>query len=454
MSALRRLRETDAEITFKPWIFEIARNAAIDQYRRNTRTEEVSIDIEGGFAPSDVLARGAPARARLVGARQGAPRPPAGRPRRAVGHPPPDHRDAGARGTLLPRDRREDGAQPAAVESTLFRARRKLEHEYAELDTGRRCRLMGAVIGRLAEGIESGRDRRRLDRHARRCSTCRRRARELGVEPMLPRDVHRAPAPRPCSRCPRSARRRIGGETAGGAAQQAAAPMAPSGAHARGRRRNGGQGRGRGRRRGARRRRRGHARRRGPARASAERAHRRSSSSSPKPAGPSRRAAPRGPARRRSASDGDRGAGRRREGSRARRRASRQAQARRRRRRTSRSPGAGIPASRARRCSPVPSAGVARRRAAGGRARPRSRPAPSSPSVEPGASAAAVTAPSEADVPGERHCRVLGARVAPTPAGAPAGSLPRRWRKAATRRLVPRVAHGHQPLLDGGLLLR
>ena len=76
---------------------------------------------------------------------------------------------------------------PGAVESALFRARRRLQHEYSQLETGRRCMLMGTVIARLAEGVESGRDRRRLDRHARRCSNCRRSARELGVEPMLSR---------------------------------------------------------------------------------------------------------------------------------------------------------------------------------------------------------------------------------------------------------------------------
>ncbi len=76
---------------------------------------------------------------------------------------------------------------PGAVESALFRARRRLQHEYSQLETGRRCTLIGTVIARLAEGMESDRDRRRLDRHARRCSNCRRRARELGVEPMLSR---------------------------------------------------------------------------------------------------------------------------------------------------------------------------------------------------------------------------------------------------------------------------
>ena len=35
VSALRRMRETDRPIAFKPWIYEIAKNACIDQFRRS-----------------------------------------------------------------------------------------------------------------------------------------------------------------------------------------------------------------------------------------------------------------------------------------------------------------------------------------------------------------------------------------------------------------------------------
>jgi len=59
MSALRRMRATDAEINFKPWIYQIARNAAIDSYRRNNHAVEVSMDADDGLGASD--------RARLVG---------------------------------------------------------------------------------------------------------------------------------------------------------------------------------------------------------------------------------------------------------------------------------------------------------------------------------------------------------------------------------------------------
>src|SRR5688500_16934047 len=40
VSALRRMRETERPIAFKPWIYEIAKNACIDQFRRSRRAEE------------------------------------------------------------------------------------------------------------------------------------------------------------------------------------------------------------------------------------------------------------------------------------------------------------------------------------------------------------------------------------------------------------------------------
>src|SRR5688572_12017791 len=52
VAALRRMRETDSEIVFKPWVYEIARNAAIDLHRRAGRTNEVSIDPTAGLPAS------------------------------------------------------------------------------------------------------------------------------------------------------------------------------------------------------------------------------------------------------------------------------------------------------------------------------------------------------------------------------------------------------------------
>ena len=53
VSALRRMRATERPIAFKPWVYEIAKNACIDQFRRSKRAEEVSFDADEGLAPSD-----------------------------------------------------------------------------------------------------------------------------------------------------------------------------------------------------------------------------------------------------------------------------------------------------------------------------------------------------------------------------------------------------------------
>src|SRR5688500_5750105 len=52
ISALRSLRSSERTIAFRPWIYQIARNACIDQIRRQKRAQEVSIDSDD-FNPSD-----------------------------------------------------------------------------------------------------------------------------------------------------------------------------------------------------------------------------------------------------------------------------------------------------------------------------------------------------------------------------------------------------------------
>ncbi len=185
-SALRRLRATDAEIDFKPWVFQIATNAAIDHWRRTNRAEEVSVDGDEGMRQSD--------RVRLTGA--------AGPDSVLVDKERFEHlrgafdelSDMHTR-ILVMREleglsyreisERLDVSR-ASVESTLFRARRRLQSEYADISEGRRCVAMRGVIARISEGAGGKREVGRLARHARRCHVCRRRARELGVDP-LPR---------------------------------------------------------------------------------------------------------------------------------------------------------------------------------------------------------------------------------------------------------------------------
>jgi RNA polymerase sigma factor (sigma-70 family) len=185
LSALRRMRATDAEINFKPWIYQIARNAAIDSYRRHNHAVEVSMDADDGLRASD--------RTRLVGL-DGSP------DAALVTKERMDHlqgafdelSDVHSR-VLVMRElegmsyreigQKLDLTRPA-VESALFRARRRLESEYEELSEGRRCEAMAATITRIAQGVQRGGEEQRLARHARRCHSCRRRARELGIEPL------------------------------------------------------------------------------------------------------------------------------------------------------------------------------------------------------------------------------------------------------------------------------
>jgi RNA polymerase sigma factor (sigma-70 family) len=183
LSALRRMRVTEARIVFRPWIHEIAKNAAIDHLRRAGRVEEVSMEPDGGLRPGDYAC--------LAGTGPG--------PDTVLLHKERFDQLRGAFAELSDNHHRilvmreleglsyreigeRLGLTRAGVESTLFRARRRLEDEFAALDTGARCRAVEAAIARLASGGRSVRDRRRLDRHAHRCFSCRRRAREHGLE--------------------------------------------------------------------------------------------------------------------------------------------------------------------------------------------------------------------------------------------------------------------------------
>ena len=70
-----------------------------------------------------------------------------------------------------------------AVESALFRARRRLESEYEEIADGRRCQAMRATLARMVQGTHRDSEEHRLARHVKRCHSCRHRARVLGIEP-------------------------------------------------------------------------------------------------------------------------------------------------------------------------------------------------------------------------------------------------------------------------------
>ena len=178
MSALRRMRAAEGEIAFKPWIYEIAKNACIDAYRRGRNTVEVSFDAhdaigaddhgrlaEPGATP-DAAVEGKLAIDNLCGAFGGLSQ---------VHHDVLVLREF--EGLTYIEIGERLGMSTAAVESTLFRARKRLTEEYEELVSGERCRRVQRLVdagGGRAAGL---RDRRRMARHLAHCQPCRRYAR-------------------------------------------------------------------------------------------------------------------------------------------------------------------------------------------------------------------------------------------------------------------------------------
>jgi RNA polymerase sigma factor (sigma-70 family) len=176
MSALRNLRATDREIVFKPWNYQIAKNACIDQLRREGRTDEISIDSED-FKPQHEgrLSQGTPTTHRAVSQREDMHQ----LAQAFSGLPRSQHEVLVLR-ELEGRSYEEIGRRldlsRSAVESMLFRARRGLKDEYDEITTGERCRRILALIAAVAEGVGTARDRRAISRHARLCAGCRQEA--------------------------------------------------------------------------------------------------------------------------------------------------------------------------------------------------------------------------------------------------------------------------------------
>jgi RNA polymerase sigma factor (sigma-70 family) len=212
MSALRRLRSADQAIAFKPWIYEIAKNACIDEFRRGGRAREVPLEADGGEFVVD---------------RQQSPVSSVPTPAAAVESKQRLDDLRGAFGGLSATHHQllvmrefegmsydEIGQRldmtRQMVESGLFRARRKLNEEYQELATGQRCEQIQTAIesGRLRAVSTLGiRDRRRCARHLAHCQPCRHAALMAGVDETLlkPRSIAAKIAallPFPLSRLP------------------------------------------------------------------------------------------------------------------------------------------------------------------------------------------------------------------------------------------------------------
>jgi RNA polymerase sigma factor (sigma-70 family) len=213
ISALRRMRETDREIAFRPWIYEIAKNACIDAFRRTRNVREVSFEAGDALGPADqgrMVAPGSAADA-VVDAKL-AIADLCG----AFGGLSETHHEILVMREFDGLSYREIGERlgmsRAAVESTLFRARRRLSEEYEEIASGERCLRVRAVVDARA-GREVGlRDRRRVTRHLSHCQPCRRYAHlaDVGLGP--PPSVARIAALLPL---PAFMRRRFGADEAG-----------------------------------------------------------------------------------------------------------------------------------------------------------------------------------------------------------------------------------------------
>ena len=181
LSALRRMRATDARIVFKPWIYEIAKNACIDAFRRSKRAEEVSYDVEDGVERLHLTSNG-PTPDAAVDTRMSLDHL-----RGAFGGLSEAHHQILVMREFEGLSYRQIGERLGmsrpSVESTLFRARRRLSEEYEELVSGERCRRIQTMIAGAADAQLGTRDERKMARHVSYCQPCRRAALVAGFDP-------------------------------------------------------------------------------------------------------------------------------------------------------------------------------------------------------------------------------------------------------------------------------
>ena len=215
MSALRRMRETETPIAFKPWIYEIAKNACIDAFRRSKRAEEISYDADDGSERLHLVSKG-PTPEAAVDTRMSLDNL-----RGAFGGLSEAHHQILVMRELEGLTYREIGERLGmsrpSVESTLFRARRRLSEEYEELVTGERCRRIQSIIAGATGGRVGTRDERKMARHVSYCQPCRRAAFAAGfdadaLDPAPHRCARRSPR---CCRCRRSSSAALAGKGGG-----------------------------------------------------------------------------------------------------------------------------------------------------------------------------------------------------------------------------------------------
>ena len=184
ISALRRMRQNQAEIAFRPWIYEIARNACIDEYRRSRRAQEVPLEWDGSADYVSPVVSTAPPPEVAVESKQrlehlrGAFRELSERHHKVIVLRELEGLSYSQIGDEL-------GMSKMVVESTLFRARRRLSEEFEDISSGRRCeyvrRLVSDGIEHPFEGL-GRRDQRALSNHLKHCRACRVEARAAGFD--------------------------------------------------------------------------------------------------------------------------------------------------------------------------------------------------------------------------------------------------------------------------------
>jgi RNA polymerase sigma factor (sigma-70 family) len=181
MSALRRLRKTETPIAFKPWVYEIAKNACIDAFRRSKRAEEISYDADDGNERLHLVSKG-PTPEAAVDTRMSLDNL-----RGAFGGLSEAHHQILVMRELEGLSYRQIGERLGmsrpSVESTLFRARRRLSEEYQELVSGERCERIQSIIAGATGGRAGTRDERKMARHISYCQPCRRAAFAAGFDP-------------------------------------------------------------------------------------------------------------------------------------------------------------------------------------------------------------------------------------------------------------------------------
>jgi RNA polymerase sigma factor (sigma-70 family) len=179
VAALRKLDTLQEPAAFKGWIYEIAKNACVDDIRRVKRDGEIFVR-SNDFAPYDLHP---PRQAQSIHVTV-AWKEELNHLKEALGGLPQSQHEALVLREFGGMSYDEIGAKMKlsrpAVESMLFRARRGLKDHFSEITTGARCRRMQAAMAEIAEGMGSLRDRRLLLRHVRDCGACRRQATAMG----------------------------------------------------------------------------------------------------------------------------------------------------------------------------------------------------------------------------------------------------------------------------------